>query len=139
MLPLLAVPPDRAPDVEDLWFLLHLLFERMWNTASCIRDLDEITSRNRKLAARFADLLRRVERTVLELCEAGRARARCTRASARSRALAANVALVATYWMSFQRVGAPPARRRRDARARPRRLPGARAVRAVPASATRAR
>src|SRR4029079_6294833 len=27
--PLTAIPPDRAPHVDDLWLLLHLLFERM--------------------------------------------------------------------------------------------------------------
>ena len=40
-----------------------------------------------------------------------RSRARCARRSARSRALARNVVLVSTYWMSFQRL-------RRRARAR---------------------
>ena len=59
---------DRAPDVEDLWFLLHVLFERMRDYRFLYRDLDEITSRNRKLAQRFADLLRRCEATVIELC-----------------------------------------------------------------------
>ena len=68
------------------------------------RDLDEIASRNRKLASRFAELVRRGERTVVELCRGMvRSRARCTRASARSRALPRNVVLVATYWLSFQR------------------------------------
>ncbi len=46
--PLLATPP--AAEVEDLWFLLHLLFERMHEYRFLYRDLDEITSRNRKLA-----------------------------------------------------------------------------------------
>ena len=51
VLPLLADPRGRAVDVEDLWLLLHLLFERMWRYRFLYRDLDEITSRNRTLGA----------------------------------------------------------------------------------------
>ena len=70
------------------------------------RDLDEITSRNRKIASRFADLMRRGENTVIELCR-GLVAAGEMRASEREIAsLASNVTLVSTYWMSFQRIGA---------------------------------
>jgi len=104
--PLLAVPVDPPPGVEDLWFLLHVLFERMADYRFLYRDLDEITSRNRKLASRFADLLGRLHATVLGLCrslmQAGRMRA----SEREVGALATNASLVCTYWMSWQRVGA---------------------------------
>ena len=58
--PLLAGPRARA-DVEDLWLFLHLLFERMWEYRFFYRDLDEITSRDRKLATRFADTCARAK------------------------------------------------------------------------------
>jgi AcrR family transcriptional regulator len=61
VVPLLAVPEEPPPGVEDLWFMLHVLFERMREYRFLYRDLDEITSRNRKLAQRFADLLRRFD------------------------------------------------------------------------------
>jgi AcrR family transcriptional regulator len=103
-LPLLSVPDDPPPGVEDLWFMLHVLFERMREYRFLYRDLDEITSRNRKLAARFAELSRRGERTVIELCR-GLVRSGQMQATEReSGAVAANVALVSTYWMSWQRV-----------------------------------
>jgi AcrR family transcriptional regulator len=104
VVPLLAVPEAPPPGVEDLWFLLHVLFERMREYRFLYRDLDEITSRNRKLALRFADLLRRFDRTVLELC---RSLVRSGQMHASEReigALAANATLVSTYWMSWQRV-----------------------------------
>ena len=105
--PLFVVPRDRAPDVEDLWLMLHLLFERMWSYRVLFRDLDELASRNRRLASRFAELVRRGETTVIELCE-GMVAAGTMRASAREiAALAKNVALVATYSLSYQRLGAP--------------------------------
>ena len=104
VVPLLTVPQEPPPGVEDLWFLLHALFERMRQFRFLFRDLDEITSRNRKLAARFAELTRRGERTVIELC---RALVRSGQMAATEReigAVATNVVLVSTYWMSWQRV-----------------------------------
>jgi len=105
--PLFVVPRERAPDVEDLWLILHLLFERMWSYRFLFRDLDELASRNRRLASRFAELTRRCETTVIEFCE-GMVAAGTMHASAREiAALARNVALVATYSLSYQRLGAP--------------------------------
>jgi AcrR family transcriptional regulator len=104
--PLLSLPAGRAAGVEDLWLLLHLLFERMREYRFFYRDLDEITSRNRKIAARFASVTRRGENTVIELCR-GLVMAGEMRATEREiAALASNVTLVATYWMSYQRIGA---------------------------------
>src|SRR6478735_2269913 len=52
IMPLFVLPDRRGAGVEDLWLLLHLLFERMREYRFFYRDLDEITSRNRKIAAR---------------------------------------------------------------------------------------
>jgi len=104
VIPLLAVPEEPPPGVEDLWFMLHLLFERMREYRFLYRDLDEITSRNRKLAARFADLLRRGEHTVIELCRSLVHTGQMRATEREIGALAANASLVSTYWMSWQRV-----------------------------------
>jgi AcrR family transcriptional regulator len=104
--PLLALPEGGTAGVEDLWLLLHLLFERMREYRFFYRDLDEITSRNRKIAARFASVTRQGENTVIELCR-GLVRAGEMHATEREiAALASNATLVATYWMSYQRIGA---------------------------------
>jgi len=106
--PLFALPAGRPPDVEDLWFLLHLLFETMWEFRFFYRDLLELTSRNRRVGLRFAELTRRGESTGIELLR-GMVDAKMVVASEReSRAVAQNVAIVATYWMSFQRTSNPP-------------------------------
>jgi AcrR family transcriptional regulator len=104
---LFALPEGRAASVEDLWLLLHLTFEAMWDHRFLFRDLDEILSRNRKLASRFAFIMRRGVRTVLELCR-GLVKAGTMHASEREiAALAENVGLVATYWISYQKLNAP--------------------------------
>ena len=101
-----ALPEGRGASVEDLWFLLHLLFEAMWDHRFLFRDLDEILSRNRRLASRFALIMRRGTTTVIELC-GGLVAAKMMHASEREiAALADNVALVATYWISYQKLSA---------------------------------
>jgi AcrR family transcriptional regulator len=102
--PLLAGPSSSAADVEDLWLYLHLLFERMWEYRFFYRDLDEITSRNPKLAARFADMIRRQQAAVIELCGGLRNAGALHASEAEIGALAVNVAMITTYWMSFQRL-----------------------------------
>ena len=102
----LAVPGERSVSVEDLWLLLHLLFEAMWDYRFIFRDLDEMLSRNRLLRSRFALTMRRGIRSVIELCR-GLVRAGEMQASEREiAALAENVGLVATYWISYQRISA---------------------------------
>lgn len=106
--PLYQLPPGREPNVEDLWFMLHVLFERMWEFRFFYRDLLAITARNRRVAARFAELTRRGEATVIELCR-GMVLAGSMRATEREiAAIAQNVVIVATYWMSYQRTAYPP-------------------------------
>jgi AcrR family transcriptional regulator len=102
----LTTPEGRRAGVEDLWLLLHLLFEAMWEHRFLFRDLDEILSRNRKLASRFALIMRRGSRTVIELCH-GMVATGAMHASEREIvALAENVALIATYWISYQKLSA---------------------------------
>jgi AcrR family transcriptional regulator len=103
--PLLAPPAGRAPTIEDLWLFLHLLFERMGEYRFFYRDLDEITSRNRRIAARFGALTRDGEAAIRALADGLVATGAMHATPAERAALARNVVLVATYWMSFQRIG----------------------------------
>ena len=101
---LLAAPEGRLADVEDLWLFLHLLFEAMWEFRFLYRDLDEILSRDRHLAFRFTRFMRRGADTVIELCRS-MVVGRVMHASEREiAALSENVMVVATYWMSYQKI-----------------------------------
>jgi AcrR family transcriptional regulator len=103
---LLTWPQGRGAGVEDLWLLLHLLFEAMWEHRFLFRDLDEILSRNRMLATRFALIMRRGSSTVIELCRAMVATGAMDASEREIAALAENVTLIATYWISFQNLSA---------------------------------
>ena len=111
----LLVPARGGAGVEDLWLVLHLLFEAMWDYRFFFRDLDEIVSRDRRLASRFALILRRGVRTVTELCRALVAAGAMRASEGEIAALAENVALVATYWISYQSISTvQPSERRAD-------------------------
>jgi len=101
---LLAAPVERLGDVEDLWLFLHLLFEAMWDYRFIYRDLDENLSRDRRVALRFARVVERGKNTVIELCRSMVASGAMSASERDIAAIAANVTLVATYWISYQKI-----------------------------------
>jgi len=101
---LLAAPQGRPGDVEDLWLFLHLLFEAMWEFRFFYRDLEEILSRERRLGSRFAAFTGRGRLTMIELCDSMVASGAMQASEREIAALADNVVLVATYWMSYQKL-----------------------------------
>jgi AcrR family transcriptional regulator len=103
--PLFGAPPqDRVVDVEDLWLLLHLTFEHMQRHRFLYRDLVDLTTRHRRIATRFADLLRAGEATLAGMCR-GMIRGGTMRASeAEVSALARNAMLIVTHSMAYERL-----------------------------------
>lgn len=97
----LLVPQDRLPNLEDIWLQLHLVFECLWEYRFLYRDLVDILARNRKLKLRFARIMTRGSASAAEMMQ-GLTRAGVMRASAGEiQALAENVLLIATFWLSF--------------------------------------
>ncbi len=97
----LTVPEDRLPNLEDIWLQLHLAFEVMWEYRFILRDVVDLTSRNRKLRMHFARILKRAAANAVAVMQ-GLVRAEVMRASrAEIEATANNILLVATFWMNF--------------------------------------
>lgn len=95
-------PAGGADAIEDLWLYLHLMLEAIWEYRFLYRNLDDLLARSRRLREHFARIVGRKFSAVVALCEA-LVRARAMRARPEEiRTLAANVLLVATYWMSFE-------------------------------------
>jgi AcrR family transcriptional regulator len=107
----LAAPTRRAPNVEDMWLFLHLLFEEIWKFRFLYRDLDDLLSRNRLLELHFKQILAHKVGTAARLCEGLVASGEMRAASGEIQALSTNMAVVATYWLPFEYARDP---RRRD-------------------------
>ena len=104
---LLTVPEDRQPNVEDAWLFLHVLFELIWKYRFFYRDLNNLLINNRTLELRFKELLAQKVKMARWLCEglASQDLLRATRAE--HGALATNMVVVATYWLSYEYVRNP--------------------------------
>ncbi len=99
---ILSVPSNRQADVDDIWLFLHLLFEHIWKYRFFYRDLNDLLTRNRTLEVHFKRILAHKVLTATLLCQ-GLVSAGAMRASdSELRALATNMAAIATYWLSFE-------------------------------------
>jgi AcrR family transcriptional regulator len=91
-----------AEAIENLWLYLHLMLEAIWDYRFLYRNLDDLLTRNRRLREHFGRIIGRKQAAVAGLCES-LVQARAMRARPDEiRALARNVMVVATYWLSFR-------------------------------------
>lgn len=103
----LAAPTKRRPDVEDMWLLLHLVFEIVGKYRFLYRDVVDLVSRNRTIETRFRAILGHALRTTHDLLD-GLAEAGDLRATKPEiEALAVNMVLVTSNWLSFEFVRDP--------------------------------
>lgn len=106
----LAAPGRRPADVDDIWLFLHLLFEHIWKYRFFYRDLNDLLTRNRTLEIHFKQILAHKVRTATVLCE-GLVSAGAMRAtSGELQALSTNMAVISTYWLSFEYARDPRSR-----------------------------
>jgi len=95
---------SRKASLEEAWFLLHLLFETIWKHRFLYRDLNDLLSRNRRLESYFNQLLERKTAAAHALCTALAERGELVASTRELDALAVNMVVVTTYWMSFEYV-----------------------------------
>ena len=111
----LLAAADDVQDVEDAWFFLHSLFERIWEYRFLYRDLNHLLSRNRKLEMHFPALLMRKKGALRTVLEHLRAQSRPADADAPAPAddeqsidaIAASMVVLLTYWLSYEYVLQP--------------------------------
>lgn len=96
-----------ARDVEDAWFFLHSVFERIWDYRFLYRDINDLLSRNRLLESRVHALLQDKERALRGLL-GGLSRGGALRIDAREIGpTAASMTVVTTWWLSYEYVRDP--------------------------------
>lgn len=101
---LLAVPNGRSANVEDAWLFLHLLFELIWQYRFFYRDLNNLLANNRTLEIKFKQLLNEKVQVARRLCEGLQSAGELSADPREIEALATNMVVVATYWLSYSYV-----------------------------------
>ena len=100
----LAVPGERLPDLEDVWFFLHSLFEVIGRYRFISRNFNDVSQDTPGLRKRFQAILTLKSHTAATYI-AGLVEAGIMQASAAEReALARNIVLITTSWLSFAEV-----------------------------------
>ena len=95
---LFATPASRLLGTEDIWLFLHLLFETIWRFRFFYRDINDLLTRNRLVETHFQRILAQKEATASGVL---------TATTAEIRALATNMTVVATFWLSFEHASRP--------------------------------
>jgi AcrR family transcriptional regulator len=105
--PTLATPELRPAHAEDLWLFLHLTFEIIFKYRFLYRDLNELLSRQRIIETQFKDILARQVQTASALLDGLAESGALDACKAERQALAGNMIMIATYWLSYQFVQHP--------------------------------
>jgi AcrR family transcriptional regulator len=94
-------------NVEDAWFFMHTLFERIWHYRFLYRDLNDLLSKNRRLETHFQSVLKNKTLAVRTLLD-GMGRAGALQIDSRElEPTATSMVVVLTYWLSFEYVRDP--------------------------------
>ena len=104
---LLATPAHRRVTVEDAWLFLHLVFELIWKYRFIYRDLNDLLTRNRLIETHLRRILDASLGVARGLARGLREAGDLSAGDAEIEALAQNMVLVATYWLSFEYVRNP--------------------------------
>jgi len=106
--PLLEIEEDSAPEAEDMWLRLHLIFEAMGRFRFLFRDLNDLYTRIKNLRRALNGLLGRQRATLLALISGLQKNGVMQIGKHDSEVLADNMLLVMTYWIPFAQVRGDP-------------------------------
>jgi AcrR family transcriptional regulator len=106
--PLLELEDDAAPEAEDMWLRLHLIFEAMGRFRFLFRDLSDLYTRIKNLRRALNGLLGRQRTTLLALISGLKKNGVMQISDHDCEVLADNMLLVMTYWIPFAEVRGDP-------------------------------
>jgi AcrR family transcriptional regulator len=106
MLALLDAGGD-VQDIEDAWFFLHSLFEKVWDHRFLYRDLNHLLSGNRHLETHFQAVLARKTLALRQMLESLAAAKVMQIGQEHVETLSTGMAVMVTYWLSYEYVRDP--------------------------------
>jgi AcrR family transcriptional regulator len=98
---------DGVRDVEDAWFFMHSLFERIWQYRFFYRDLNDLLSNSRRLETHFQWVVKQKTQSIEALLQGMQRSGALLMDSREMPATATSMVVVLTYWLSFEYVRDP--------------------------------
>lgn len=89
-------------DVEDAWFILHTMFEKLWDFRFLYRDINDLLSRNRHLEAAIGQILQDKTQAIGALIDGLRRADHLQMQDAQVQATARSMVVVLCWWLSFE-------------------------------------
>lgn len=89
-------------DVEDAWFFLHSLLERIWAYRFLYRDLNDLLSNNRRLEQHIHVVLQGKTRAVHGMLNSLERHGALHIGPGEAQLTATSMVVVLTYWLSFE-------------------------------------
>jgi AcrR family transcriptional regulator len=103
---MLDAPPSAAT-VEDAWMFLHTLYELIWRYRFFYRDLNNLLANNRTVETHFKRIIAHSTQVARRLADGLRNNGELKANDREMDALATNMVVVATYWLSYEYVMNP--------------------------------
>lgn len=101
---LLSAPDDRIHDPEEIWLLLHLIFETIWQYRFIHTNLVDLTQRIRKIHIQMSHITSELEQMVVQLCKP-MVREGIMDASPDELAhMATSISLMSMYWLNYSSI-----------------------------------
>lgn len=104
---LLAPSARGAPGVDEIWLQMRAVFELMWRYRFLYRDLNDILTRNRTVELQFKRIIALSRSASLAACDRLVACGEMDASRKECLALADNLVVIATYWLSYEYVCNP--------------------------------
>lgn len=104
----LRFQPDHKPEIDEVWaYLSYMAADFLWHYRFLYRDLNDLLARNRTLETHFKQIIGHKVRFAQDLCEILVADGEMVATPAEIEIIATNIAVISTYWLSYQFVMNP--------------------------------
>lgn len=94
-------------DIEDAWFFMHTLFEKVWDHRFLYRDLNHLLAGNRHLETRFHQVLERKTQALRQMLDSLAAAQVMQIRADQIETLSAGMTVMVTYWLCYEYVRDP--------------------------------
>ncbi len=93
--------PNAAPDIEDQWFFLHLIFENIEKYQFLYKDIVHVLGRHDNIKQRFNRIILKKKKATLNILKGLEAQGSIEANTHELEALCENIVLTATFWINY--------------------------------------